>query len=268
MAVVPFQMWVPDVYEGAPTPITAYLSVGSKAAGFAVVMRIFLEGLGDKAIADDWANMFAVIAVISMTLGNVLALPQGNIKRLLGYSSIAQAGNFMIGLAAVAANDPQVALGSSSVLFFLATYAFTNLGAFAVVIAISSRIQSDRIEDYAGMSRRSPLLALALTFCLLSLTGIPPTAGFIAKLYIFDAAVHADLVWLAIAGAANSVIAAYYYLRIVLTMYTLEPVNAESFLPTPPLALAITTATVGLLVIGIFPFPLIDASETAARVFG
>ncbi len=267
MAVVPFQMWVPDVYEGAPTPITAYLSVGSKAAGFAVVMRIFLEGLGDSSISSDWANMFAVIAVVSMTVGNLLALPQTNIKRMLGYSSIAQAGNFLIGLAAVAANDPQVALGSSSVLFFLATYAFTNLGAFAAVIAISQRIKSDKIEDYGGMFRRAPLLALALVFCLLSLTGIPPTAGFVAKVYIFDAAVQADLVWLAVIGAVNSVISVYYYLRIAVVMYGREPEDTGPVLATPSLALALTVATAGVLVLGVFPFPLIEASEAAAQVF-
>ncbi|HEU4758661.1 MAG TPA: NADH-quinone oxidoreductase subunit N, partial [Dehalococcoidia bacterium] len=158
MAVVPFQMWVPDVYEGAPTPITAYLSVASKAAGFAVVLRVFVVALGDRAISDDWASMFAVIAAISMSVGNVAALVQGNIKRMLAYSSIAQAGTFLIGLAAVAAAQPQVELGTSSVVFFLGTYAFTNLGAFIAVIAVSSKIGSEEIADYAGVARRAPLL--------------------------------------------------------------------------------------------------------------
>ncbi|MBI1885582.1 MAG: NADH-quinone oxidoreductase subunit N [Chloroflexi bacterium] len=268
MAVVPFQMWVPDVYHGAPTPVTAYLSVGSKAAGFAVALRIFVEALGDGFIASDWANMFAVIAAVSMTLGNVVALAQTNIKRLLAYSSIAQAGNFLIGLAAVAANDPQVMLGTSSVMFFLATYAFTNLGAFIAVIAISNKIESDEIDDYAGMARRSPLLALGLTLCLVSLTGIPPTAGFIAKVYIFNAAVQADLVWLAVVGVLNSVLSVYYYLRVVLNMYTREPLSEEAIPLSPALGFAMATATVGLLVVGIFPFPLIEASEAAAAVFG
>src|SRR5713101_2421932 len=138
MAVVPFQMWVPDVYQGAPTPVTAYLSVASKAAGFAVVMRIFVVALGQGLISSDWANMFAAIAAISMTLGNVMALNQKNITRMLGYSSIAQAGTFLIGLAAVAAHDRQLELGTSSVVFFLGTYAFTNLGAFIAIIAISA----------------------------------------------------------------------------------------------------------------------------------
>ncbi len=266
MAIVPSQMWVPDVYQGAPTPVTGYLSVGSKAAGFAVAMRIFVEGLGDRAIAPDWAMMFAVLSVLSMTLGNVVALVQNDIKRLLGYSSIAQAGYFLIGLAAVAAGEPQVELGVGSLLFFAASYAFTNLGAFACVIAISHRIGSDSIADYTGMARRSPLLALALTLCLVSLTGIPPTAGFVAKLYIFNAAVQADLVWLAVAGVVNSVVSAYYYLRIVLNMYVGEPTSPEPVRPTPLLALTTAAAVAGLLALGVFPFPVIEAAEAAARV--
>jgi NADH-quinone oxidoreductase subunit N len=268
MAIVPFQMWVPDVYQGAPTPVTAFLSVGSKAAGFAVVMRVFLVGLGDGTISSDWANVFAALAAASMTIGNVMALAQGNIKRMLGYSSIAQAGNFLIGLAAVAAQDPQLLLGTSSVVFFLGTYAFTNLGAFIAIIAISEKIGSDEIDDYAGVGRRSPLLALGLTLCLVSLTGIPPTAGFVAKVYVFNAAVQADLVWLAIVGVLNSVVAAYYYLRVVLTMFTAEPASEEGIQPGYYLGLAMTVAVVGLLVIGVFPSPLIEASESAARAFG
>ena len=267
MAIVPFHMWVPDVYEGAPTPVTAYLSVGSKAAGFAVVMRVFLTALGDGFTSSDWANVFAVLAAISMSVGNITALMQGNIKRMLGYSSIAQAGTFLIGLAAVAAADPQLLLGTSSVLFFLGTYAFTNLGAFVAVIAISNKIGSDEIADYAGVAKRSPLLALGLAICLISLTGIPPTAGFIAKVYVFNAAVQADLVWLAIVGVLNGVVAAYYYLRVVLNMYAAEPASEESIQPGYSLGLAMAVAVVGVLVIGVFPSPLLEASEAAAAVF-
>ena len=233
MAVVPFQMWVPDVYEGAPTPITAYLSVASKAAGFAVVMRIFLVALGEGLISSDWANMFAAIAAISMTVGNVTALSQKNIKRMLGYSSIAQAGTFLIGLAAVAAQDRQLELGTSSVVFFLGTYAFTNLGAFIAVIAISAKIRSDQIADYTGLFKRSPYLSLGLAACLISLTGIPPTAGFIAKILVFNAAVQANLVWLAIVGVLNSVISAYYYLRVVMNMFT-RRAGVERHIPAEP----------------------------------
>jgi NADH-quinone oxidoreductase subunit N len=267
MAVVPFQMWVPDVYEGAPTPITAFLSVASKAAGFAVVMRIFLAALGEGLITTDWAYLFAAIAAVSMTLGNVLALVQGNIKRMLGYSSIAQAGTILIGLAAVAAEDPQLLLGTSSVVFFLGAYAFTNIGAFIAIIAISHKIGSDQIDDYAGVAKRSPLLALALAACLFSLTGFPPTAGFIAKIYVFNAAVQADLVWLAIIGVINSVIAAYYYLRVVLVMFARDPESDQAFTTSPYLGAALAAAVIGLFAIGIYPTPLIEASESAARVF-
>src|SRR5574341_1026216 len=247
MAVVPFQMWVPEVYQGAPTPVTAYLSVASKAAGFAVVMRIFVVALGEGLISSDWSNMFAAIAAISMTIGNVAALVQTDIKRMLGYSSIAQAGTFLIGLAAVAAEDPQLLQGTSSVVFFLGTYAFTNLGAFVAVIAISNKIGSEEISDYAGVAKRSPWLAAGLAACLISLTGIPPTAGFVAKLYVFNAAVQADLIWLGIVGVLNSVVSAYYYLRVVLNMYTAEPASEERFQPGYYLGLAMAVAVVGLL---------------------
>jgi NADH-quinone oxidoreductase subunit N len=261
-------MWVPDVYQGAPTPVTAFLSVASKAAGFAVVMRIFVVSLGQGLISSDWSNMFAAIAAISMTLGNVTALVQTNIKRMLGYSSIAQAGTFLIGLAAVAAQDPhQAPLGTSTVLFFLGTYAFTNLGAFAAIIAISNKIGSDEIDDYAGVAKRSPWLAAALAICLFSLTGFPPTAGFWAKVYVFDAAVSADLVWLAVIGVLNSVISAYYYLRVVMKMYAEEPETSESFQTSPFLGIAIAAAVIGLLAVGFYPDPLLQASESAAAVF-
>jgi len=268
MAAVPFQMWVPDVYEGAPTPITAYLSVGSKAAGFAVVMRIFFEALGDGSISGDWSNMFAAIAAISMTVGNVVAISQTNIKRMLGYSSIAQAGYLVVGLAAISAAEGGFSLGASGVMFFLVAYSFTNLGAFIAIIAISNRINSDEIGDYGGMARRAPLLALGLTLCLVSLTGIPPTAGFIAKVYIFNAAVQSDLVWLVIVGVLNSVVAAYYYLRVVLQMYLEAPPSEERVPAGPSLGLALAIASGGILLIGILPFPLLEVSETAARVFG
>jgi NADH-quinone oxidoreductase subunit N len=266
MAVIPSQMWVPDVYQGAPTPVTAYLSVASKAAGFAVVLRIFVVSMGEGAISSDWSNMFAALAALSMTLGNVAALVQTDIKRMLGYSSVAQAGTFLIGLAAVAAEDPQLLPGTSAVVFFLGTYAFTNLGAFIAIIAISAKTGSYLIADYAGMAKRSPLLAGGLAACLISLTGIPPMAGFVAKLYVFDAAVQADLVWLALIGVINSVISAYYYLRVVLVMYTQEPEADGTFYPNPALGLALAVAVIGTIAVGIYPAALLDASESAARV--
>ncbi|MEX1253811.1 MAG: NADH-quinone oxidoreductase subunit N [Dehalococcoidia bacterium] len=268
VALVPFQMWVPDVYQGAATPVGAFLSVGSKAAGFAVLLRVFYEGFGTESfVGSDWSNLFAAVAAVSMTAGNVMALLQTNIKRLLGYSSIAQAGNFAIGLAAIAASQDGVVLGASGVAFFVATYAFTNLGAFFAVIAISQRTGSDEIEDYAGMGRRAPLLAAVLSFCFVSLTGIPPTAGFIAKVYIFNAAVQSDLVWLVIVAVLNTVVSAFYYLRVVSHMYLAPAPEEGDIRPGPWLATALAVTGVGVLVVGIVPTPLIDAAQRAASVF-
>jgi NADH-quinone oxidoreductase subunit N len=267
MAVVPFQMWVPDVYTGSPTPVAAFLSVASKAAGFAVVLRIFFEGLPDPAISDSWSLIFAVIAAVSMSTGNLLALVQTNVKRLLGYSSIAQAGYVMVGLAAVSAVDDGLNVGASSVLFFLGSYALTNLGAFIVVIAISARTGSDEIADYAGLFRRSPMLAGALAFALVSLTGIPPTAGFVAKIYIFNAAVEADLIWLVVVAVLNSVVSAFYYLRVAGMMFTRDPVSEEAVPTSNSLKLALMVSTAGILFVGVVPSPLLNAAKDAAAVF-
>jgi NADH-quinone oxidoreductase subunit N len=196
-----------------------------------------------------------------------MALVQTNVKRMLGYSSIAQAGTFLIGLAAVAAKDPQLQLGSSSVVFFLGTYAFTNLGAFIAIIAITNKIRSEEIKDFTGVYKRSPYLALGLAACLISLTGIPPTAGFIAKVYVFNAAVEANLVWLAVIGVLNSVISAYYYLRVVMNMFTGEPSSEMTFQPSLYLGTAMVIAVVGLFAIGVYPNPLMQASEHAAKIF-
>jgi NADH-quinone oxidoreductase subunit N len=266
MAVVPFQMWVPDVYEGSPAPVAAFLSVASKAAGFAAVMRIFFEGLTDASISNDWADIFAVVAAVSMSVGNVLALVQSNIRRLLGYSSIAQAGNFMVGLAAISAAGG-LSAAASGVLFFLGAYALTNLAAFIVVIAISGRTGSDLIADYGGMWQRAPGLALALTLALVSLTGIPPTVGFIAKIYIFDAAIESDLVWLVVIAVLNSVVSAFYYLRIAGSMFLAEPKTTEGIATSYPLKLALTVAVAGILFFGVIPSPLLDVAQDAAAVF-
>lgn len=266
MAIVPFQMWVPDVYEGAPTPVTAYLSVGSKAAAFAITLRVFYSVLGQDAIAADWAMMFAVLAALSMTIGNVVALLQTNIKRMLGYSSIAQAGNFLIGVAAIAAaGDARFTLGASAVLFFVGSYAFTNLGAFFAIIAISRRIGSDQIADYAGMWRRAPMLAVLLAFFMVSLTGLPPTAGFVAKLYVFNAAVQADLVWLVVIGVINTLISAWYYLGVVRAMFVSPPAEEGPVRAGPGLRVSIGAAAAGVLLLGVLPGLLLEQAEWAAR---
>ena len=261
IASVPFQMWVPDVYEGAPTPITAYLSVASKAAGFAVILRVFYTAFGTPLLSDNWGMLFAVLGAISMTLGNVVAIAQTNIKRMLGYSSIAHAGYLMVGLAAVSS------LGRSGVLFFLASYALANLGAFIAIIAISNKTNSDEISDYSGIARRSPGLALVLAFCLISLIGIPPTGGFIAKFYIFNAAIQHDLLWLVIIAVINSVISAYYYLRVVKVMYINTPASEEA-IPSPiPIRAALTITSLGVLLLGIYPWVVLRLAETAVTMF-
>jgi NADH-quinone oxidoreductase subunit N len=267
IATVPFQMWVPDVYEGAPTPITAYLSVASKAAGFAVILRVFYEALGPVSL--DWGIIFAVLAAITMTLGNVVAIAQTNIKRMLAYSSIAQAGYLMVGLAAVSTIAPD-ALGQSgpgALVFFLVSYALTNLGAFIAIIAISNKTGSDQIADYSGMARRAPLLSLALAFCLISLTGIPPTVGFMAKVYIFSAGVNYGLIWLVIIAVINTVIAAYYYLRVVRVMYMGAPLSEERVPSSWSLRFALSIACLGVLVLGIYPWVLLKIAESAVGVF-
>ena len=257
IASVPFQMWVPDVYEGAPTPITAYLSVASKAAGFAVILRVFYTAFGAETISGDWAMIFAVLAAISMTLGNVVAIAQSNIKRMLGYSSIAHAGYIMIGLAAIST------LGKGGVLFFLAGYALANLGAFIAIIAISNKIGSDEITDYSGMARRSPVIAFILAFCLISLIGIPPTVGFMAKFYIFNAAIQENLLWLVIIAVLNSVVSAYYYLRVVKLMYVGEPASEEAIPSSISLRISLAITSLGVLVLGIYPWLVIRLAENA-----
>ena len=261
---VPFQMWVPDVYEGAPTPVAAYLSVASKAAGFAVLLRIFYVGFG--AFNVDWGILFAVLAAASMTVGNLVAIAQSNIKRLLGYSTIAHAGYLLVGLAAIAATaTDEETIGPSSVLFYLGAYAVTNLAAFFAIIAITNKTGSEQIEDFAGMSRRAPYLAFALSLSLIALIGIPPTGIFIAKLYIFSAAVHSDLLWLAVVGVVNSVVSAYYYLRVVRVMY-LEPASTEERVPSSyAFRVALGVSALGVLLIGVVPGPLLRVAEMAVK---
>jgi NADH-quinone oxidoreductase subunit N len=273
IAAVPFHMWVPDVYEGAPTPVTAYLSVGSKAAGFAILLRVFLTAFGLPFMTGlDWGLVFAILAAIGMTLGNIIALTQSNIKRMLGYSSIAQAGYLLVGLAAagfvspVSSYMPSVS-GQSGLLFFLASYTLTNLGAFTAIIAISAKVDSDQIADYTGMGKRAPLLALALSLCLISLIGIPPAAGFMAKFYIFSAAVQQRLLWLVIIAVINSVISAYYYLRVVKVMWLGSPAAASRVPSSAALRVALALSCLGVLAMGIVPGYVMKLAEMAARIF-
>ena len=212
---VPFQMWVPPVYEGAPTPIVGYLSVVSKAAGFAVLVRLFIIAFGESGLeALDWPLLIGALAIASMTIGNIVAIVQTNIKRLLAYSTIAQAGYILIGVAAMGNGAPNVfELATSGVLFYLAAYTLSNLAAFGAVIALTPPNDDDSIENLTGGFARSPFAAIVLSVALISLVGLPPTGLFVGKIYLFYGAVQGDLWWLALAGALNSFVSAYYYLR-------------------------------------------------------
>ena len=258
---VPFQMWVPDVYEGAPTPVAAYLSVASKAAGFAVLVRILFLAFG--SVTDEWAFLFAVLAAVSMFIGNLVAIAQNNIKRMLGYSTIAHAGFIMVGLAAVGREGEALGPGVESLIFYLVAYAATNLAAFFGVIAISSAIKSELIQDYAGLARRNPVLALGMAISLISLMGIPPTAGFWAKLNVFRAAMETDLVWLAIVGMINSVISAYFYLRVIKAMYLAPCPREEAVQTSLPVNGAMALSVLGVLFMGIVPNYVMDLVGTA-----
>ena len=269
IASVPFQMWVPDVYEGAPTPITAYLSVASKAAGFAVITRILMTAFGMPAwLHNEWAIIIAVLAAVTMTVGNVTALLQTNIKRMLGYSSIAQAGYLMVGLAAIGMGSQVDGTARSGLLFFLLSYTLTNLGAFIAIIAISNKINSDQIDDYTGMGKRAPMLAVALTLCMVSLTGLPPTAGLIAKIYIFSGAVDQGLLWLVIIAVINSCISAFYYFKVVKVMWMGEPASPDKVTSSWPEWLALALCCIPVVVIGVLPGAFIALVQNASALFG
>ncbi|MBN1690666.1 MAG: NADH-quinone oxidoreductase subunit N [Dehalococcoidia bacterium] len=269
IASVPFQMWVPDVYEGAPTPVTAYLSVASKAAGFAVIARILLTAFGvPDWLHNDWAMIIAVLAAVTMTVGNVTALLQTNIKRMLGYSSIAQAGYLMVGLAAMGMASQVDGNVRSGLVFFLLSYTLTNLGAFIAIIAISNKINSDEIDDYTGMGKRAPLLAVALTICMVSLTGLPPTAGLIAKIYIFSGAVDQGLLWLVIIAVINSCISAFYYFKVIKVMWMGEPASADKVTSSWPEWLAIALCCIPVIIIGVLPGAFIALTQSASVLFG
>lgn len=266
-AVAPFQMWAPDAYTGAPTPIAAYLSVASKAAAFAVLIRVFFEALGDDLLAEHWKTIFAALATFSMFVGNFFAIRQNNIKRMLAYSSVAQAGTLMIGLAAISADRSEL-LGASGILFYLAGYTVTNLAAFTVIILIANQRQgSYDIRQYAGLGRQAPWQALILSFALISLIGLPPTAIFFGKIYLFETAMQSGLAWLAVVGTVNTVISAAYYIRPIKAMFIDPSPEGEDAAPLPrPSNSVLATmgvVTAGVLVIGLHPGLLINAAEAA-----
>lgn len=246
VSLVPFHFWAPDVYQGAPTPIAGYLSTASKAAGLAVVMRLFFAALPD--FASTWTLIFAALAAITMTVGNLLALPQTNIKRLLAYSSVSHAGYALIGV--VAFNQ----LGATSVVFYLAAYIVTNLLAFGLVMAFSRITGLEEITDYAGLSRRNPFMALMMLAAFLSLAGMPPFGGFVAKVFVFAAGVQAGYTWLVVVGIINSIIGVYYYLNVLKYVYLYRmPNEDEEQHPVPltrPYTIALVVLTIGVILVG------------------
>lgn len=260
VSVVPFHFWAPDVYQGAPTPVAGYLSTASKAAGFAVILRLFFVAF--PQFSGTWTMVFAVISAISMTVGNLLALPQTNIKRLLAYSSISHAGYAMIG--AVAFSQ----LGAASVVFYLAAYIATNLLAFGIVMAFSRITGMEELKDYAGLSRRNPFMALMMLAAFLSLAGMPPFGGFVAKVFVFAAGVQANYTWLVIVGIINSIIGVYYYLNAMKFVYLYRlPEQDEEQHPVPltrPYEIALIVLAVGVILIGTVFAPFFGWSNGGA----
>jgi NADH-quinone oxidoreductase subunit N len=254
---VPFHMWAPDVYEGAPTSVTAFIATGSKAAAFAALLRVLLTAV--RPVPLDWVMLLWVMAAVTMTVGNVVALAQQNFKRMLAYSSIAHVGYMLVGVVAGGA------LGNGSVLFYMLVYTFTTAGAFGAIVLLERAGQEAvKIEDFAGLAARHPLLAVTLSIFLLSLIGIPPTAGFVGKFYLFGAAVKSGYVWLAVIGVLNSAAAAYYYLRLIVYMYMREPEGAPTVLaPSLSGALALMVALWGVVQLGVAPGPLFDLAQAA-----
>jgi len=258
MVAAPFHMWAPDVYHGAPTPITAYLSVASKCAGFAVVGRVFLGPL--LTTAPQWWIVLAGLSFASMLYGNVVAIPQTNIKRMLAYSGIAQAGYVLVGLAAVSS------FGAASSLFYLLQYTFTNIGAFIVVTVVAQATGREDIAGYSGLSRRSPALGFALLLLLLSLGGIPPLSGFWAKLYVFAAGVEQHLWWLVLLGVLTTVVSLYYYLMVIKQVYIFDPVDTTPIRIPRPAAVALFICTIAILLLA-YPQPVLSLAQAAVRVF-
>jgi NADH-quinone oxidoreductase subunit N len=273
ISAVPFHFWAPDVYEGAPTPVTAFISVASKAASFALLIRFLVAVFPETAIIDGnsmqefWLALVSALAVVSMIVGNTMALVQKNVKRLLAYSSIAQAGYALIGVAAIQSQSDQ---GVAAVAFYMFMYTFTNLLAFGVVVVFSETTGRDDIADFAGLNRRSPMMALAMTVAFLSLGGIPPAAGFFGKFFVFNAAVEAHLEWLAIIGVLNSIVALYYYLVFIKVMYVDHSADENEPMPIPKAAAwTMGFTTLAVILLGVVPSAVFEwAQDGASALLG
>ena len=248
ISMVPFHMWTPDVYQGAPTVVTAFMATGVKAAAVAALVRVVMVALEPMAV--DWTMILWVAAVATMFVGNIIALIQEDVKRMLAYSGIAHAGYLLIGF--VAGTE----MGQAGILYYLLAYALMNMGAFGIITLLGRQGEEcSTLSDFSGLGLKSPGMGLAMAIFMFSLAGIPPTAGFMGKFYIFAAAVKSGFVWLVILGAINSVISIYYYLRVIMTMYFSAPAEGQAVPPftTPPLTVALSLAAAGVLVMGVFP---------------
>ncbi len=258
ISAVPFHMWSPDIYEGAPTPITAFLAVGSKAASFAILIRIFVVGM--FGISLNWELLLAILAAVTIIVGNLVAIPQTNIKRLLAYSSIAQAGYILVGLV-TASQD-----GVKGVLFYAFLYVFATVGAFTVASHFYNVTGSDEIKDYAGLAQRSPLMAAVMVVAMLSMAGIPPLAGFVGKFYLFMTIVE-NYLWLAFIGLIMSMVSVYYYLRVALVMYRNDPLDSTPIAVSAPVTVTLVVAMAVTLFLGIYPGPVAEVVNNAAHSF-
>jgi NADH-quinone oxidoreductase subunit N len=260
IAAFPFHMWAPDTYEAATTPFVAWLSVAPKAAGFVAIIRLYVEGVGASSLI--WLPVVSVLAGMTIVTGNLMAIPQQNIKRLLAYSGVAHIGYMLVGLAALSSS------GVAMMLFYLVAYMFGNMGAFLVVEAVARSEQSDSIDAYRGLAQRSPLLALAMLIFLLSLGGIPFVAGFWAKLYVFWAAIERGLYGLVFLGAVLTVVALYYYLLVARRMYIEAPERGNAVGIPAPLGIAIAGCVLGVVGMGVYPGPWVDmAMRVASTLF-
>jgi NADH-quinone oxidoreductase subunit N len=263
ISAVPFHLWTPDVYNGGPTPVVAYMSVGTKAAAIAAFARLFVVAFGVQQ-GTSWASMVAVLAVLSMILGNTVAVVQTNVKRMLAYSTIGHAGYMLAGVIVAVGGPPQQGLpdGLTALLFYLFGYLFANIGAFAVVIYLGREGQHEEYQDFSGLAQTRPWLAAAMMIFLLSLTGMPPTVGFVGKLYIFYAAISGGYTYLAVIGLLMSAVSLYYYMGLAMYMYMRPPRQGEpTFYPTASLSAAIVLCTVAILAFGIFPGAVVELAR-------
>ncbi|MHB8170856.1 MAG: NADH-quinone oxidoreductase subunit N [Thermincolia bacterium] len=260
ISLVPFHMWSPDVYEGAPTPVVAFLASGSKAAAFVAFIRIFLDGM--PSLQDSWLALFIGLTILSILIGNLVAIPQTNLKRMLAFSGVAQAGYLMTGM--IAGN----AAGVAGIGFYLFIYAIGTVGAFAVVIAFYNATGTDDIKDMAGLAQRNPLMAASLLIAMLSMAGIPPLAGFAGKLFLFTAIVEKGYLWVALIGLVMSMVSVYYYLNVAKAMYMNDPTDDAPITISGSMKFVLLVSMVATIFLGIYPTPLFDMASAAAQVLG